>query len=164
MARAQVMLGQLTALGRRRSTARAEDLRARLFSLAPLLERLVGDDVRWSLTVPESSVHACVNGVEFDRCVTTLVTSGRDALPLGGRLTVVLHDEMPQAAAAAIRRPESVVTVTLEGYGRTDVEVPSAVTDLIASLGGRVEAWSQDAMRAHVQLRMPRAFMLTLAA
>lgn len=164
VARAHVMLGQLTALGRRRSTARAENLQARLATLAPLLERLAGDEVTWSLTLPDAPVHACVEGVEFDRCVTALVTSGRDALPLGGRLTVTLHEDVPGAASTDIRKPQSTVTVTLQGYGRTDLDVPGAVTDMVASMGGRLEVTSSDPMAAQIRLRVPRAFLLVDAA
>lgn len=164
VARAHVMLGQLTALGKRRSTARAENLQARLTTLAPLLGRLAGDDVTWSLTLPDTPVHACVAGAEFDRCVTTLVTSGRDALPLGGCLTLTLHEDAPGAASTDVRRPASMVSVTLQGYGRTDVEVPGAVTDIVAGMGGRVEVTTTDAMAAEIRLRLPRAFLLVDAA
>lgn len=162
--RAQVMLGQLTALGRRRSTARAEDLRARLDSLAPLLERLGGDDVLWSLTLPEAPVHACVAAVEFERCVTALVTSGRDALPLGGRLSLSLQDDAAGAPTAGIRRPESLLTLAIQGYGRTDLRVPDAVADLTTGMGARLEIVELDAMGAEIRLRVPRAFLLTHAA
>ena len=162
--RAQVMLGQLTALGRRRSMARAEDLRARLGSLAPLLERLGGDDVAWSLALPESPVHACISAVEFERCVTALVTSGRDALPLGGRLSLHLRDDDGSASTSGIRRPESLLTLAVQGYGRTDVRVPAAVSDLVAGMGARLEVVELDAMGAEIRMRVPRAFLLTDAA
>jgi hypothetical protein len=110
------------------------------------------------------AVHACVSGVEFDRCVTALVTSGRDALPLGGRLTLTLREEVPVTASSGIRRPEALITVALQGFGRTDVQLPSAVTDLITSMGGRIQVTATDAMGAEMALRMPRAFLLTHAA
>jgi PAS domain-containing protein len=166
LGRAQVMLAQLSTMGRRRATSQALDLPAQLRDMAPMLQRLAGDDVRWHLDLPSEPVHACVTVSQLERCVTALVTAVRDALPLGGQLSLTLDAAGPASFSSenGVTRADVLCILEAQGYGLTAVDVPASVSELAGGLGATLRVEAVDALTNAVVLRLPRAFVVTRAA
>ncbi len=164
LARAQAMLAQLSAFGRRRSVAAAHDLAAHLEAAQPLLERLATEEVAWQLDLPAEPIHASVTAAEFERCVTAMVAIGRDALPVGGQLTLALGAGETSASAMGVRRPMAAVTVLAQGYGLVEPAVTPALRELADSLGASVDVECVDAFTARLTFELPRAFVMTHVA
>ena len=165
LARAQALLAQLSVFGRRRVVqSKAHDLKAHLDALEPLLRRLATDDVAWQMELGEDDAYACISPADLERCVTALVTSARDALPLGGQIT--LHVSAGNAATepSGVRRPEVLVAIDVQGYGLADLEVPGTIRELVAGMGAHVAVERDDALGARLSLRLPRAFVVRHAA
>ncbi len=165
LARAQALLAQLSVFGRRRTVQpKAHELKAHLGALEPLLRRLATDDVAWRLEFGEEEAHACVAPADLERCLTALVTSARDALPLGGQITMRLSADQAATEPTGVRRPEVLLAIDVQGYGLADIEVPGAIGDLVAGMGAHVAVERADALGARLILRLPRAFVVRHAA
>ena len=166
LGRAQVMLAQLSTMGRRRPTSRALDLPAQLLDMSPMLQRLAGDDVRWHLDLPSDTVHACVAAPDLERCMAAVVSAVRDALPLGGQLSVTLDAAGPAHLSDndGVTRADVSCIVEAQGYGLTAVDVPASARELARGLGATLRVDPVDAMTASVVLRLPRAFVVVRAA
>jgi signal transduction histidine kinase/CheY-like chemotaxis protein len=126
--RAQSLTSQLLAFGRRallqpRTVTPAELVRG----LAPMLERLIGEDVAIAVNaLSHRSVR--IDPGQLEQAVVNLVVNARDAMPTGGVITVTVRPagprEIPAAgprdAAAAEVREWLVVEVADSGVGMTD--------------------------------------------
>ena len=167
LARAQAMLAQLSSFGRRRvGQLAAHDLGGHLASLRPVLERLATDDLDWRLNLPDEPIHACVAPTEFERCVTAMVAIGRDALPVGGQLTLTLApaDEATVVGNGNVRRPEAALVLEAQGYGLTDLAVTGTLRDVATAMGAEARVTSIDNLGARLTLRLTRAFVMTHVA
>jgi hypothetical protein len=166
LARAEAMLAQLSTFGRRRvGQSAAHDLCGHLAEMQPLLERLASDDLAWRLELPGELVHACVSPSEFERCVTAMVTIGRDALPLGGQLTMALEpSQVDDAGPATVRRPAVALALEAQGYGVTDLTVSAMLRDVAAAMNAEIEVTRIDSLTARLTLRLARAFVMTHVA
>ena len=60
-----------------------------LSELEPLVERLVGKDVRLVLDLRASDVWIRIDRAQFEQMILNLSANARDAMPRGGRLTMV---------------------------------------------------------------------------
>jgi hypothetical protein len=131
-----------------------------------MLQRLAGDDVRWHLDLPCEPVHACVTASQLERCVTALVSAVRDALPLGGQLSLTLDAAGPASFSSenGVIRADVLCILEAQGYGLTAVDVPPSVSDLAGALGATLRVEAVDSLTAAVVLRLPRAFVVTRAA
>jgi CheY-like chemotaxis protein len=80
----------------RRDTARSDvmDLRALLADRHRLLQRTLSDDIEVVLDIPDDPMPVRADSVELDQVIMNLSVNARDAMPGGGRLTLVL-DEVP---------------------------------------------------------------------
>jgi PAS domain S-box-containing protein len=166
LGRAQVMLAQLSTLGRRRAAPCALDLSAQLNDMAPVLQRLAGDDVRWHFEPPAEPVHACVTASDLERWMTGLVSAARDALPLGGQLSLIVDASVPASLSTenGIVRADVRCLIEVQGYGMTVVDVPASARELARDLGATLEVEAIDALTSTVALRLPRAFVVARAA
>lgn len=165
--RARVLLAQVSSFRRRREgQAALDDLRAHLSTLEPVLARLATDDVHWELALPEDAIHVSASASDIERCVTALVTSARDALPLGGRLSLAVDTPGPAGAhgLSDVRRLDARLVLDAQGYGGIDISIPAALRELAATFGGEFEVTRPDALTQQLVLRVPRAFVVSHAA
>ena len=108
--RARVLLAQVSSFRRRREgQAALDELRTHLTALDPVLERLATDDVAWELSLPDEAIHVTASASDIERCVTALVAGGRDALPLGGRLSLTVETPSPAGAPIGYSKRNSVL-------------------------------------------------------
>jgi two-component system, cell cycle sensor histidine kinase and response regulator CckA len=100
---------------------RVIDLVDALKLLQPMIERLIGEDVQFSLDHGVQPQLVLIDPGQFEQVVMNLVINARDAMPSGGRLTVYLDRtrvDPVQAAELEISSGEYVVlTVSDTGEG-----------------------------------------------
>ena len=167
LGRARVLLAQVSAFRKRRDGQVAlDELRTHLETLNPILRRLATDDVEWEVSLPAEPVHVGASAADIERCLTALVASARDALPLGGRL--VLSVQTPGASRAAaladVRRLDAHLVLEAQGYGLTTFGLPATLRDLAAGFGGTLDVEQVDSLTGRVTLYVPRAFVVSHAA
>ncbi len=89
--RAAEMTRRLLAFGRAQSLEpKAIDPGAAVRELAPLLGRLLGEEIQLAIHAPFDVGLVSVDPGEFEEAVVNLALNGRDAMPRGGSLTVEL--------------------------------------------------------------------------
>ena len=167
LGRARVLLAQVSAFRKRREGHVAlDELRAHLMTLDPLLQRLATDDVAWEVSLPAEAVYVSASTSDVERCLTALVTSARDALPLGGRLALSVHTPGARQAPdlSAVRRLDAHLVLEAQGYGLTTFELPQTLRDLAAAFGGELDVERVDDLTERVSLHLPRAFVVSHAA
>ncbi len=74
-----------------RPPSRATDVNATLAAIYPLLQRLVGPFIRLELSLETRGAWASLLAEELEQIVLNLVVAARDALPLGGTITVAMR-------------------------------------------------------------------------
>ncbi|MEI7744015.1 MAG: PAS domain-containing protein [Chloroflexota bacterium] len=102
-ARAAALTRQLLAFGRRQPLRpTAVSLEAAIRTLASLLRRTVGEDVRLDLDFERGVAPVLVDPVQFEQVVINLVFNARDAMPDGGSLAIRVRSRevTPDEAAA----------------------------------------------------------------
>ena len=79
--------------------ARRQMIEPRVVELAPqvaglerLLRRLIGDDVKLSITVPTDLWSVRMDPLALEQILVNLVVNSRDALPSGGEITISGRD------------------------------------------------------------------------
>jgi PAS domain S-box-containing protein len=100
--RAANLTRQLLAFSRKQVLqARQVDLNEVVNNMAPLLSRLIGEDIQLKITVdPElDAVHA--DPGQIDQVLMNLAANARDAMPEGGRLSIVTSNENVSAEQAS---------------------------------------------------------------
>src|SRR5207249_5859208 len=65
------------------------------------LERLLGGSIELVLSLDDAAGQALVDRTQLERVVLNLVANARDAMPLGGRLTLRTHMMLAEHARAA---------------------------------------------------------------
>ncbi|MCK6479078.1 MAG: response regulator [Planctomycetaceae bacterium] len=87
--RAAGLTRQLLAFSRRQASAkRVLDLDAHLRGMTGMLRRILGEDVELSLVPSAGSAFILADPVQVEQVVLNLAVNARDAMPLGGRLTL----------------------------------------------------------------------------
>jgi PAS domain S-box-containing protein len=87
--RATVLTTQLLAFGRRgQMTPRVIDLNDATTAIAPMLRRLIGEQVQLVLALDERAGRVRVDPGQLDQILVNLVVNARDAMPDGGRVTI----------------------------------------------------------------------------
>lgn len=91
--RAEQLTRQMLAFARRQMIEpRSVNLNDLLYNLAPMLNRLIPENIQLA-TVLETHLHAVkVDASQFEQIVVNLVVNARDALPDGGRITLETHN------------------------------------------------------------------------
>ena len=90
---AAAMADRLGAIGRlRRQELRPVDLNRLLVELAPLVERTVGDAIRVELKVASNLGDVRADPQSLQLVLLELATTARNAMPAGGRLSIVTQD------------------------------------------------------------------------
>jgi signal transduction histidine kinase len=152
---AAAMADRLGAIGRlRRQELRPVDLSRLLVELAPLIERTVGDAIRVELKLASNLGEVMADPQSLQLVLLELATNARNAMPAGGRLSIVTQD----AGAGLVRLavgdtgcgmpPQPAAEPT--GLGLQIVE------HCMTLAGGRVEFDSTD-MGTTVRLYLPAA-------
>jgi PAS domain S-box-containing protein len=90
--RAAGLTRQLLAFGRQQVLQpRVLDLGAVVQSLAPMLRRVIREDIELQIHA-RGSLHVAADPVQLEQVVINLVVNARDAMPAGGRVTIEVTD------------------------------------------------------------------------
>ncbi len=74
------------------------DLNLLVHGVERFLQRIIGEDITLSTSVPERSIWAVVDSGQIDQVLMNLAANARDAMPKGGRLFVELQQQEIDAA------------------------------------------------------------------
>ncbi len=122
-ARAGDLTRQLLAFSRRQVMQPVPlHLGTSLEEIAPMLRRLLGEDVRLVISVDPGLGHVLVDPGQLSQVIMNLAVNARDAMPAGGTLTleaanVELDAEYAQGHAEVTPGPYVVLSVTDTGTG-----------------------------------------------
>ncbi len=128
--RAASLVGQLLAFSRKQTlTPTVLDLRDTLSDLAHLLNRLVGERVRLTLSHDPDLSPIRADKRQLEQVIMNLVVNARDAMPEGGEIrieteTVTLSEEMRRDRATLAPGDYVVVRVSDEGTGIAPKQLP----------------------------------------
>ena len=90
--RATELTTQLLAFGRRsKRSLEPIDLNGRIEAIAPMLRRLLGEDIEFDVTFDQTLGVVEADPSQLDQVVMNLVVNGRDAMPSGGSLTLTTY-------------------------------------------------------------------------
>ncbi len=123
--RATQLTAQLLAFSRRQILRpQSLDPRAVLMGIAPMLRRLIGEDVDLVVTAGTGLGPVLADPTQLDQALVNLALNGRDAMPSGGRLDLEAEEvALPIALAAgrdgAAAGPYVVLRVRDAGTGMT---------------------------------------------
>ena len=87
--RAAELTAQLLAFGRRSKRAlEPVDLNGRIEAMVPMLRRLLGEDIEFTVTLDQTLGAVEADPSQVDQVLMNLVVNGRDAMPSGGSLAL----------------------------------------------------------------------------
>jgi PAS domain S-box-containing protein len=86
------------------------DLNTVVTELAPMLRRLIGEDIRLVTDLTEGLGAIKADRNQLEQILVNLVVNARDAMPTGGQLTIATHNEDTE-------QPRVVLTVRDTGHG-----------------------------------------------
>ncbi len=124
--RAATLTRQLLAYSRRQVLRPVVvDLNALLAGQAPMLERLLGEDIELAANTAPDLGSVLADPGQIEQVIMNLVVNARDAMPAGGRLTITTANEDFEPGEP--HRPESVrpgpyvrLTITDTGIGLSE--------------------------------------------
>jgi PAS domain S-box-containing protein len=118
--RATELTQQLLAFSRKQVLQpRVLDLTAVVSELAPLLRRLIGEDINL-VVIPAARGRVKADRAGLEQVITNLVINSRDAMPAGGRLTIETADADLDAAFVGLHpgtQPGSYVALVVRDEG-----------------------------------------------
>ncbi|WP_240046999.1 sensor histidine kinase, partial [Paracraurococcus ruber] len=118
MRRGAALVKQLLAYARQqRLQPEVVALNDRVAGMAPLLRRLLGQEVRLELALEEPARRVRVDPTELDRVIMNLAVNARDAMPGGGTLRIATGHRV-------VLRPEGERAGDQAGAGAGDSAVP----------------------------------------
>jgi len=130
--RAAALTRQLLAFGRKQVLQpRALDLNVVVEDIAPMLRRLIGEDVELTVRLRPELGHVMADPSQIEQVIVNLVVNARDAMPQGGQLTIETAS-VDLDAAYVRRHPGSrtgahvMLTVSDTGIGM-DVDTQARV-------------------------------------
>ncbi len=142
VSRAQRLTGQLLAFSRRQQLERrAVDLNALVTAAAGLAQRTLGPGIRLETRLDRSLAPCLTNPGQIEVALTNLLLNARDAMPVGGTVTIAtgrvrLGPEAPEVAADEIPAGDYVsLVVTDTGVGMSP-EVLSRATEPVFTTKG----------------------------
>ncbi len=119
--RAVALTQQLLALGRRQVLQpRRMDLAASVRGLEPMLRRLLGEGIEFTIEASAELGGVFADPTQIDQVIMNLVVNARDAMPTGGKLAITLENVAFDASAAARDievRPERYVLLAVTDNG-----------------------------------------------
>jgi hypothetical protein len=162
LSRTQAVLAQLAGFARRRARRPAlRDLRALLDQISPVLVHVTGDDVTWTMETGEVPLHASLDAPELEQCLAAIVTQGREALPLGGQMSLTMAGTVQDGSVEEGRgaRPEITIAIVMQGYGLQPLVVPPTLQTQVMRIGADLSTEHPDHLTTRVLLRLPRVFV-----
>ena len=127
--RAVTLTSQLLAFSRKQVVQpRVLELGPLVAELAPMLQRMIGEDVELSVGPEEGSGRVKVDPSQMQQVLMNLMVNARDAMPEGGRITVSIRDvEVNEATALGQTNlpPGPYVTLAVSDTG-TGMSVETA--------------------------------------
>ncbi|MCL4849161.1 MAG: hypothetical protein KJ066_21620, partial [Acidobacteria bacterium] len=109
---------------------------ARLTSdLAPTLRRLLGGDVGLE-TDTGVPVHLSADSDELEQIVAALVLAGRDALPVGGTITLAVESRLVPASGDQPMQRVGVLRCTATGFGVRQAAPATSASEAVAQQAG----------------------------
>jgi signal transduction histidine kinase len=121
--RAAALTRQLLAFSRKQVLeAKVLDLNAVVTGLAPMLRRLIGEDLELTAVPAPDLGRVKADPSQLEQIIVNLVVNARDAMPQGGRLTietgnVELDDAYTRRHPGAIAGPFVMLAVSDTGHG-----------------------------------------------
>jgi hypothetical protein len=154
LSRTQAVLTQLAGFARRRA-------RALLDQISPVLVHVTGDDVTWTMETGEVPLHASLDAPELEQCLAAIVTQGREALPLGGQMSLTMSGTLKEGSVEEGRgaRPEITIAIVMQGYGLQPIVVPPTLQTQVMRIGADLSTEHPDHLTTRVLLRLPRVFV-----
>lgn len=162
LTRTQALLAQLAGFARKRARrVGVRDVRTLLDAAGPVLVHVAGEDVVCTIAPSEEPLHAALEDAEFEQFMTSLVMAGRDALPLGGRLTITTHGVNADTRddTTFFTRPSVEVCMRAEGYGARMPENVAALHEAAGRLGATFTAELDAEGDLEITLRLARVFV-----
>jgi len=102
--RAAGLAGQMLAFARRQvAQPKVIDLGAELASLEPMLRRLIREDIKLELSLPDEPCLVTADPVQIDQVLMNLLVNAADAMPQGGSVVVSLTTDNGNDPAAVIQ-------------------------------------------------------------
>lgn len=181
--RGQALTQQLLTFVRRQPPALAYcDLNAVIVNLLPMLERLLGKNIQIVTNLAEELGQVLADRTQLEQVIVNLATNARDAMPLGGVITIETRNVGPGEVAAngpssgcataasvmlvvsdtglgmdeetRIRCLEPFYTTKPIGQG-TGLGL-ATIHDIVKQAGGGVEIASQPGQGTTVRIYLPR--------
>jgi CheY-like chemotaxis protein len=124
--RAASLVGQLLAFARSQpSQKRLVNLNHQLSSLRRTVMRLMGEDLKVTMTLSPELWPVMADPCQIDQIVLNLALNARDAMPDGGTLTIETHNTVlgPEGSATLLHAPPGeyvVLSVTDTGVGMSE--------------------------------------------
>ena len=164
--RASLVTGQLLAVSKRpRATGGPCDVAAAVRSIEPLLSRILPDECRLDLEVPDEPMWARVDIASLEQVLLNLVVNAFEAMPEGGQVTVRVHSDehavelaisdtgvgMSEAVRARLFDPFFTTKPDGTGLGM------AVVRDLTRRYGAFVDVDSKEGDGTTVRIRFHRS-------
>jgi len=181
--RAASLTKQLLAFSRKQLIEpRVFDLNTTIRQSAPMLQRLIGEDIVLETHLHDSLGQVLADPDQIHLVIMNLAVNARDAMPAGGRLDIETKEVEVGAEASTAEHPEAmpgryvVMTVTDSGHGMdettrrhifepfyTTKEVGkgtglglATVYGIIRQSGGWVDVWSEVGVGTTMKVYLPR--------
>jgi two-component system cell cycle sensor histidine kinase/response regulator CckA len=119
--RAASLTHQLLAFSRQQVIApRVVDLRSVVEGAGSMLARMIGEDVRLEIRVPEQPCLVEVDQGQLEQVLLNLVANARDAMPDGGTLAIEVEREAGSAGAGSSACASVQLVVRDTGHGMSE--------------------------------------------
>lgn len=150
-----------------RDQARTEDLTdlgELLVSATSVIQRLLGGSIDARVQPALTPLLAEIGRTEAESVLAAAALAVREALPLGGRVTVTVGAVEGDSAGAqpATRAPFARVAFAADGHGARGVQTPTTLQERLADVGGWVRTIHDPAVGTRLEIDVPLA--VTLAA
>jgi hypothetical protein len=155
-ARNAALARQLATFGRRQArTVATVNINDAIRQAGPMLAQLVGDYIGFEIRVgPAATLTA--DAQDLDHLVSSLVTSGRDALPAGGSLLLETSAVAREDALSAELGPSTRVSLTASGYGVQHPGDVLALTLVARRAGADLRISSEPGWQLQLHALFPR--------
>jgi two-component system, cell cycle sensor histidine kinase and response regulator CckA len=165
--RASALTKQLLAFSRKRSVERkAIEINGQLRQMRNMLIRLLGENVRLEYDLATEACPVFANATQLEQVLLNLIVNARDAMPIGGRITVrssmqadkihlIIEDNgvgIPQDLIPKIFEP----FFTTKEHGKGTGIGLALVDEIIQEWGGSIEVESQWKEGTRFRIVLPR--------
>jgi hypothetical protein len=160
----EAVLRQIVAYARQRGRAdELTDLGVLFASSEATIQRLLGAGIDARIRPVPTPLLAEIDRAEAEGVLAGAVLAIREALPLGGRLTVTASAIDGEVAGARLVTvtPFARVVFTAEGHGVRAVQATASLQERLADFGGCVRTVHQPAEGTRLEVDVPMAVTLT---